>query len=144
MKSGFAALGRLHMQAILLLAAVFAIGVVGGVALDRALGGHGRPPHPGGPPRGGLPPDLREGLNLTPDQEERIMDVLDRNRPRTDAVLDEFVPRLRAVTDSVRAEIREILSSEQRELFDRRQPRLLGEEGRPPFPGGPPPGPGPR
>jgi hypothetical protein len=41
------------------------------------------------------------------------------------------------VTDSVRGEIREILSSEQRAAFDRRQPALLGEERRPPFPDGP-------
>jgi len=143
MKSGFEALGRMRLQAILLLAAVFVIGLLCGAAIERARQKSGPPPRPGGPrPRehGELPRGLTEELRLTADQEVRIQAIFERYRPRTDAVLDEFFPRLRAVTDSARAEIRALLTPEQQEIFDRNLPADFGEGGRPPFGGGPPSG----
>ncbi len=143
MKSGFEALGRLRLQAILLLAAVFVIGLLCGAAVERALQKSGPPRRPGGPPpraHGELPRELTDELNLTQDQEGRVREIFERYRPRTDAILDEFFPRLRAVTDSARAEIRAILTPEQQETFDRNLPPDFGRGGRPPFEGGPPPG----
>jgi hypothetical protein len=126
MKAGIESLGRLRLQAVLLLAVVFVLGGLVGVALDRVFVGPGGPPHHEGPPPRGLPPELREGMNLTPEQEKRIQAILDASRPRTDAVLDEFLPRLRVVADSVRMEIRGVLNSEQRVLFDQREPTMKG------------------
>lgn len=152
MRSGIESLGRLHLQAILLLVAVLAIGVLGGIAFERMRSPewvvH---PRPGSPPDQ-LPPELSEGLNLTANQKEAIQEILKRNRPRTDAILDQFLPRLEAVTDSVRAEVRAVLTPEQRKIFDRRPPGPFGRDkglpmrggprGRPGPGGGPPPHPG--
>jgi Spy/CpxP family protein refolding chaperone len=145
MKSGFEALGRMRLQAILLLAAVFVIGILGGVAAERALQKNNPPRRPGPPnlPHNQLPPELTQELHLTPDQEERIRGIFEQYRPRTDAVLDEFFPKLRAVMDSARAEIRTVLSPEQQETFDRMKPPELDRDGPLHFPGGPPPGPPP-
>jgi Spy/CpxP family protein refolding chaperone len=109
-------LGRLRLQALLLLLAVFVIGVLAGAAFERASG------HRPGPPPDephGLPPGMRERLDLTAEQTRRIEALLDRNRARTDAVLDEYLPRLRTLTDSMRADVRAVLTAEQQRTFDR-------------------------
>jgi len=128
MKSGFESIGRVRLQAILLLVLVLAIGFVLGVAVDRLrLGGmEGPSPRHEGPPPRGLPPELREGMNLSPDQETRIQAILDHSRPRTDAILDDCLPRLRAVADSIRLEIRAVLTPDQQRLFDEREPIMKG------------------
>jgi hypothetical protein len=145
MTSGLESLGRLRLQAILLLAAVFVIGALAGVALDRSViprghppGMDNHPPHLDGPPPSGLPPELTEGLDLTSEQERQISVILERSRPRIDDVLDHFLPRLRDITDSVRVEVRGVLTPGQQEIFDRREPPLFGKDGPPP-PGGRPP-----
>lgn len=126
MKAGLESLGQMRLQAVLLLAVVFVIGGLVGFSLDRLVAPPGRPPHHQGPPPKGLPPELRDGMNLTADQERRIQAILDASRPRTDAVLNEFLPRLRAIADSVRLEMREVLTPEQRVLFDQREPIMKG------------------
>lgn len=141
MKNDLESLGRLRLQAVLLLAAIFVIGALGGVAFERARQARLAAAPPGepwrsGPPGRGLPPELRAELRLTADQERRIHAILEANRPRTDAILDQFLPRLRATVDSVRAEIRSVLTPEQQEIFDLRRPPLG-----PPLPGADPPPP---
>ena len=128
MRTGFEAVGRIRLQAILLLALVLAIGIVGGIAIDRVWRGHEYPGHSGEPPPG-LPPELKDGMDLTPEQETRIQAILDRSRPRTDAILDEFFPRLRQVADSIRTEIRAVLTPAQQKLFDSRQSIMKGPGG---------------
>jgi len=137
MNSNLESLGRLRLQAILLLLAVFVIGALAGAAFERGRWRRWPPPPPPPPPHG-LPPGLREELHLTPDQATRIEEILDRSRARTDVVLDQFLPRLRAVTDSIRAEVRAVLTPEQQKRFDRLQPPGGPPFGPPPF--GPPPG----
>ena len=137
MKENIESLGRLRVQAILLLTGVFAVGALAGAAIERGRAGRpglsSQPPGRGGGP--GLPPQLAAELALTQEQQERIHVILEAGRPRTDAVLDAFLPRLRAVTDSIRTEVRSVLAAEQQEIFDRRQPPLG-----PPLPGVPPGG----
>lgn len=164
MSSALESLGRIRLQAILVLIAVFAVGLLAGAALDRAWWQRPHPPGQGGPPPGGhgpgpkgLPPELGEKLGLTADQDRRIQEIFAGSRPRADAVLDRFLPELRAVADSVRTEIRNVLTPRQREIFDREQPPILGDRRPPargpgpggydpgrPGSGGPPPGPGDR
>lgn len=128
MKTGIESLGRLHIQAILLIIVVFAIGVLGGITFERAQG-----PRDRHHPRGKIPPELAEGLSLSQDQERRMMEILDRNRPRTEAVLKEFLPRLRSIADSVRAEVRAVLTPEQQKIFDSKPPLPFGmDKGLPP------------
>ena len=144
MHSGFESLGRLRLQAILLLVVVFIVGLLGGVAFERAFGGRQAPRRPMGPPPDGLPPGLSRDLGLTAEQEAGIKAIFERYRPKTDAILDEFVPRLRSATDSARAEVRALLTPAQQEIFDRDrppEPPELNQKGLAPFDGGPPPGP---
>jgi Spy/CpxP family protein refolding chaperone len=142
MKDSLESLGRLRLQALVMLAVVFVIGALTGAAVERA-----RRPHPPRPPQHqGLPREMCEELHLTPPQIDRIDGILASNRPRTDAVLDQFLPQLRALTDSIRAEVRTVLTPEQQQLFDHLEPPLLPPAlSRPPkggaFRGPPPDGP---
>jgi hypothetical protein len=156
--AGFESLGRVRLQATLLLAAVFVIGSLCGVAFERTRGRNPHPPRPGERREHGLPPELRDNLKLTPQQEQRIQQILDRNRPRMEGVMQQFFPRMRALTDSVRSEIRLELSPGQQKIFDQIQPPFERDDGPPPFVtdplpgwhrpphggGGPPPGDPPR
>jgi hypothetical protein len=147
MNAPLESLGRVRLQGILLLAGVFVIGALAGAAVERAREARPGPP----PPRErGAPEAWREQLRLTDEQDRRIHEILESNRPRADAVLDQFLPRLRAVTDSIRFEVRAVLTPEQQLEFDRMQPPLgppmrdMPPPGGPPRhgrpPGGPPPG----
>lgn len=139
MAKNLESLGRLRLQGILLLAVVFLIGGLAGVAFERARRGRPalqRPPHH----EYALPPRLQEQLQPTQEQADRIREILEANRPRTDAVLDEFLPRLRAIADSIRSQVRAVLTPEQQEIFDEWQPPLGAPPlGAPPLRGGPPP-----
>ena len=142
MHSGFESLGRLRLQAILLLVVVFIVGALGGVAFERAFGGRHASRQPMGPPPGGLPPGLSHDLGLTAEQEVHIKAIFERYRPKTDAILDEFFPRLRAVTDSARAEVRALLTPAQQKIFDRDrppEPPEFDQKGPRHFGDGPPP-----
>ncbi len=142
MKSGFESLQRFHLQAILLLLVVFLIGAVVGVAFQRAQWGRwhgsGRPPSPGR-----LPPELSEGLNLRPEQERAIDEILKTFGPKTDEVMADCLPRMEALRDSAFAQVRALLDPDQRRILDERKDR----RGRGPHPlwgsrpGEPPPGP---
>lgn len=136
MNSGFESLGRLRAQALVLLALVFVIGMLSGVATDRLWLQNPKPMRPHGPPHG-LPPFLKDGLDLTADQNTKIQAIIEGSRSRTDAVFEEVMPRLRTITDSVRVEIRAVLTPEQQKVFDERQPPFFREGGA--FRGGPPP-----
>jgi len=144
MNAQLESLGRLRVQGVLLLAAVFLIGALAGAAFERARRARpAPPPHPRGQ---GFLPGLRDELGLTEEQDRRIHEILEGNRPRADSLMNRFLPRLRALTDSIRQEVRGELTPEQQKIFDARQPRLtpppgvpLPGEGRGPMVPGPPP-----
>jgi hypothetical protein len=118
MTNSLESLGRLRLQALLILLAVFVIGGLAGVAVERAR--HPRPSSP--PPRPGFPPHLRVELQLTAEQNRRLDEILAGYRPRTDELFDRIMPRVQALTDSMRAEIRAVLTPSQQEIFDRMEP----------------------
>lgn len=112
------------------LAVVFLAGGTGGFALARAVS----PPAPAavtmeaagpevvsmeaaGP--GTLPPPLLDELGATAEQRAAIERIVERYRPRTEALLRQTFPALRAITDSVDREIRAVLTPEQRAKLDR-------------------------
>jgi Spy/CpxP family protein refolding chaperone len=150
MKDGFESLGRVRAQGLALLAIAFAVGVLAGMALERVRAAKlaPQPPAPAGwvGARDGLPPGLNQ-LALTPDQEQRIRNILEAQRPVTDSLVQQTMPRLAAIHDSVRAEIRAVLTPEQQQRFDeferrgmrRGRQRMGGMRGGPPAgPMGPP------
>ncbi|MCB1183109.1 hypothetical protein KDM41_06735 [bacterium] len=116
MKRDFESLGRVRLQAALLLAVVFALGLFLGFTGGRLQ--HGQ--RPGPPPKGfrGLPPHFQDRLDLTDEQSRRIDAVIAARKARIDEVLETYLPELRALTDSMRTDIRAILTPEQREVFD--------------------------
>lgn len=138
-------LGRVRLQAILLLVVVFVIGGLSGAAFERA--------RRLGPPRfveGGHDPGrafserMRQEIGLTEAQATQIDAILDRGRPRMHAAMERARPLVQSVSDSIRAEVRLILTPEQQKRFDQLEPplgppMLDGRRGGPPF-GGPPHG----
>jgi len=137
MKQTLESLGGLRLQALLLLLVVFLIGGLTGTAIERA-----RHPRPPAPPRHGLPPHLRDALELSVEQDQRIDAILADYRPRTDALFDRIMPEVQALTDSMRAEIRAVLTPEQQAVFDRLEASKDGlprRPGPPPDRSGPPP-----
>ncbi len=126
MKKVLAILARPQFQAVLLLFCMFVIGGLAGAAIERAREHRaGPPPRERGGPHG-LPPEISQRLNLSAAQTTEIQAILDRHKPATDAVLGQFLPQLRCITDSVRSEIRRVLTVQQRAVFDRQPPYLIG------------------
>lgn len=118
--------GRWRARALVLgsFAALFAAGVVAGIAWERARGGEApafRVKVEG--PRARV--EAFEELGLTDEQRRRIERIFEVAQPRTDAVLRETLPRLRAVTDSINAEVQAVLTPEQRRRLGRLQPRRV-------------------
>ena len=145
---------RLRWLALASLLVTFLAGALVGAAVDRARGGHRwAPPPAGAEGRGpGRGPDIFEAggplddrLNLTPQQQDTINRILERDRRKADSLFREMRPRLRARFDSTRAAVEAVLTPEQREEFRRfreerraERRRRGGGEGR--GPGAPEPG----
>ena len=107
-------------------AALFAAGVVAGVAWERTRDAESqsfriRVDH------GRATVEAFDELGLTDGQRRRIEQIFARAQPRTDAVLKEMLPRLRAATDSINAEIQAVLTPEQRRRLGRIEPRRVFE-----------------
>jgi len=117
----------IRLVTALLLLATFAAGTVTGGGLVSWFGKRehlGAPMHGAGP----LPWDR---LNLTEEQKEKAYQILERYRPKLDAVFGETAPKVKAITDQIDREVRAILTPEQRTRFD----QDLAERGnRPPLP----------
>jgi Spy/CpxP family protein refolding chaperone len=116
-----------------LLLLAFVAGALGGVAADRLLAARSARVEPAlsdpgenGPlGRGGAGAifpagvQLARQLNLSPEQRDRIEEILVAERSKADSVLREVRPLLQARYDSSTQAVRAILTPEQRERFDR-------------------------
>ncbi len=122
MKDGVESLGRVRAQGITLLLVTFVVGTLAGVAFERVRAASqplAAPPVGVTPPFGQeyMPMMFRE-LDLTREQRQQIMQILQSTRPQTDSIMNAMLPRLRAVTDSVRMEIFTVLTPEQATRLD--------------------------
>ena len=133
-----ASLGQLRIRAIGLLAAVFLAGALAGAGVIRYF--EPRPPPP--PPGPGLGPFSQ--LGLTPDQQARAREIIEKHRGELDAIVKETMPRVRAVQETIDREMLTVLTPDQLERFRAlRPPPPMPGMGPPPGPPGPPaPGPG--
>ncbi len=144
MTDGLESLGRVRATGLALLVVAFlaggAAGAAGGDAWTaRHRPGDGGPMGRGGMPgmmgprmgRDGLPPGF-DRLDLSAEQKQRVTEILERTRPRTDSILRQAMPRLRAITDSTRAEIHAVLTPAQRDQLERERPRFARPEMGPP------------
>jgi len=100
----------------------FAAGLLVGIAGDRYL--LWKRPVP--PPRGAafLMQRLDRRLDLTPQQEVQITQILDKHQQRMRAVWTNVHPQLRREVEETNAEIERILTPEQREKFAKIKMRL--------------------
>jgi Spy/CpxP family protein refolding chaperone len=131
---------RVPVQGLVLVAVVFVAGLLTGGAIERIRMSHVRPLPPSMENRGPLPWPFAS-LDLTEEQESRIIEIFESGRPLTDSIMQEVMPRLTAINDSIREEIRSILTPEQVEQLEREfekrglPPEDFGRHWRP----GPPP-----
>jgi Spy/CpxP family protein refolding chaperone len=116
--------GRLRFAGALLLAAMFAVGTLAGVAFAQfsPFGAQAQTQAPDCRDRD----DRRRGsiyddLGLTADQQGRIQSILETRKQDMAAFWDENRPRMEMIVDSARAEIRSVLTEEQRTELDRRR-----------------------
>lgn len=143
-------------KAALLALGIFALGLVCGATLERWFM-FGRPRPPGGPFsrddrsfRGAPSPErmLRRfgrDLDLTPEQQEQIRQILEESREAMLKVRRDVHGRFEALSRNTRIKIRDILTPEQQKEYDElterfrhRMEREWGRRRRPPPPGGPP------
>ncbi len=109
---------RMLLQGLLLLVVVFGAGVLTGGAVERIRVSRTRPMPAPMEDRGPVPwPFAR--LDLTEEQESRIVEIFESGRPLTDSIMQEVMPRLTAINDSIREEIRRVLTPEQLEQLER-------------------------
>jgi hypothetical protein len=132
------AFGGDNRKALALIALVFilgiALGAVGHSIVDRrVLGARTQPPAPFLQPR---PNPLRgvarltPELNLTPDQQKQIGDILADMQHRYDAVHDEMNPQFAQIRKQGREQISQVLTTEQRPKFEEYLRRLDEERRR--------------
>jgi hypothetical protein len=104
---------RVRMRAFILLVIVFIVGLLLGAAEERyrqqlatSSGSH-------------VYPGALARMDLSAAQRAVIDSLLDRERPRNEAIMQRVLPDLRAEADSLRAAIRAVLTPAQRQQFDR-------------------------
>jgi Spy/CpxP family protein refolding chaperone len=132
------AFGPNNRKALALIALVFLLGVALGavghsIADRRVLGARTQPPAPFLQPR---PNPLRgvarltSELNLTPDQQKQIGDILADMQHRYDAVHDQMNPQFARIRQQGRDQISQVLTAEQRPKFEDYLKRLDEERRR--------------
>jgi len=108
--------------AVLLFVATFLVGAVAGMFVDRALlrtRPFGFRPPAGAPEHGGMMMGhFSRRLDLSPGQQQQLMVILEKYRPRFDEMRRNPPPPYEAVRDSLQNEIRVILTPEQKTKFD--------------------------
>lgn len=115
---------RARLLGALLLAVVFVGGAFGGAAIDRLVVGgasekSARAERNCDGDRDGHRGSLIDQIDLTPEQRERVDQVLERRRVQLDSFWVAARPQLRAIVDGTRDEIRAIMTPEQRAEYDR-------------------------
>lgn len=109
---------RARAVGILLLAATFSVGALGGMAVEEAMGldwfdfldEDAAPSEE----------RLFEGMSLTAQHRERIDDIRDRREDRLEAYWESRVPEIQRIVDQSYAEMRAVLPAERQAEFDRR------------------------
>ncbi len=115
--------GRLRFAGALLLAAMFAVGGLGGYSVAQLSGGgdSARADEPECEDRERNHGQYYESLGVDADQKARIDAILAARKQQIDRFWDENGPRMEQIVDSARAEIRHVLTPEQQAEADRRR-----------------------
>jgi hypothetical protein len=136
--------GSARYKAVLVLAAVFALGGVAGAAVGRVTALRELRRTMEGPPAEARArfrlEALRRHLDLSEDQLARMRTVIDEAESERDAAMAACGPGLDELRRRTDTRVREILNEEQRKHFDELEARR-GHHGGGPRPGRPPPSP---
>ena len=108
--------------AALLVVGALVAGVVLGVAGDRAWMHIHRQQH--APRLDRLVEHLDHTLNLTPQQDETVKQIVERHRARIEAIAATMRPQMRQEIESMNAEIEKVLNPEQRQKFQSLSQRM--------------------
>jgi Spy/CpxP family protein refolding chaperone len=106
------------------LAFAFLLVFIAGVTTGGLLGTHHlkrhflRPPH-SGDVAGRMREHFRRALDLTPEQESKILPIIDVSTAKLEAIRIETAERVRAVMEESKREIAPQLSPEQREKLEK-------------------------
>lgn len=126
---------RARRTAVLVLAAVFLVGLAGGAVLEEVVDevrwpwserAADRQPKSDDPWDDDAEEAFLERLGLRPEQLRAIDRALDAREDRLERYWDGKLPELRGIIDSSRAEIRLLLSPEQQAAYDRWIANLSG------------------
>jgi Spy/CpxP family protein refolding chaperone len=112
---------RASRKAIGLIALVFVLGIAFGAVGITLMNRHvfaSRESVQAGPPQHRLVTRLTSQLNLTPDQQKQLQDLLTDTQKRYDAIHDQMNPQIVQVRANMRDHIREMLTPEQRPKFE--------------------------
>lgn len=117
--------GTSRAWALALLVAVFLVGGVAGVAVDRTLfvdrevsSDQGRRPGDRGDRRRSYLDWLAAELQLSEQQKTEVQAILERHREQVSEVWGEMRPKYEELQEQARAEIRSLLSEEQMAAYD--------------------------
>jgi hypothetical protein len=94
------------------------VGVLVGVTGERLRVSRQVPERPGYRRDSGFLPSPWERIGLTEGQQERIEQILQSRRDRTDSIMQDMLPRIHVHLDDVRSEIADILTEDQLEQLD--------------------------
>jgi Spy/CpxP family protein refolding chaperone len=131
MKDGVESLGKVRMQAFILLVLAFLAGAFAGGAVERVMhrraprmgmGGMRGPGGPGGPGPGRGMPGFLQTLALTEQQQKQADAIVQKRRARVDSLMQ----LIGAASDSTRHEIDALLTPEQKAKFDSLRTRGFG------------------
>ena len=110
---------RTRLAGMALLVATFAAGMLAGTAFGRVLNAGEPAPRAAAECERRGPHSIIDGLDLAPEQRERVDEIMAHRRILTDSLWKQDGARIRAAVDSTRAEIREVLTPAQRAEYDR-------------------------
>lgn len=133
---------------ISMMIALYFVGIFSGIIIDRYfIGRLGLlpPPHHGGPGKGHPPSQmvdrLAKKLNLSNDQKEKVVRILEANKGTVDKYHEEFESQMKKTMDTVNESIRAILTDDQKKTFsniikefpgpERENPDFHGKDGKP-------------
>lgn len=109
-----------RLQILLIVVGIFVLGAITGASLDGVYRMHAnnRTAPPSAAPKVKLFDSLREELNLTDEQAQKINTIVEETRAEFRSLQSEIGPRHEAARESARARIRELLTPEQQQVFN--------------------------
>ena len=111
--------GKHRSQILAIVVGIFVLGAITGASLDGVYRMHAnnRTPAPAAP-KVKLFDSLRDELNLTDEQAQKVGAIVEETRAEFRSLQSEIGPRYEAARQNARARIRALLTPEQQQVFN--------------------------